>query len=422
MQPAFKTEHPFTSGEDISSVGFWRQSFAERDETFARLRKNDPVSWHPPLEMPELGPEIHGQSGFWALVRAKDIRYVSLHHELFSSVEPVFRPRHPDILQLPPTFLSMDPPAHTRYRQIMSRAFTPKAVSALDEKIKERAKHIVDRVAGGGEFDFVNEVSAKLPMMTVADMVGVPESLVETFATAGNNHLGARDPQNVPPGMTADQFSMQQILTLKEIGVDLVRHRRSHPSHDIATALANAELDGRALTDDEIGQVMLLLSVAGNDTTKQTTSQTVVSLYRNRDQMAWLNDDFDARIGGAIDEFVRHASPVIVFARVARQDIELGGSQIAAGDKVAMFYASGNRDESEFDDPHRFDLSRPKKPHVAFGGGGVHYCLGNGIAKTQLRALFGEILCRLPNMEVGEPEYLYSEFIHGITHLPVKVD
>jgi cytochrome P450 len=303
----------------------------------------------------------------------------------------------------------------------MSAAFTPKSVARISGKINERAAQIVDRVAGAGKIDFVREVSRKLPMLTVADMIGVPDSLSETFAEAGDNMMGSHDPEFLPPGVSLLEFVFQQREILRQIGVDLVNYRRAHPSNDIATALAQAEMNGQKLDDDEIASVMLLLSVAGNDTTKQTTSRTVLSLDRNRDQRAWLMADFDGRIAGAIEEFIRHASPVMEFARTAMADTELAGQQICQGDKVVLFYCSGNRDESVFDDPHRFDLSRPRRPHVGFGGGGVHYCLGHGIAKAQLRALFSQILAKLPKMEVGEPEYMYSEFINGIRRLPVTI-
>lgn len=423
MVTVYVNEHNVTTDEDISSVSFWGKSFQQRDETFARLRKNNPVSWHRPFETPEMSPQIHGEVGFWAVTRAQDIRSVSENHEMFSSGRPgtvSMRPQHPDYIS-PPTFLEMDPPFHTRYRQLMSRAFTPKAVGALSMKIRERAAQIVDRVIGAGEIDFVSEVSAKLPMLTIADMVGLPESLVDEFAHAGDYMIGANDPSIIPQGIAPMDFIGQQIAILQQIGVDLVNFRRKHPANDIATALAQAELDGKRFTDDEIGSVMLLLSVAGNDTTKQTTSHTVLALDRNRDQKTWLLEDFEGRISGSIEEFVRHASPVIGFSRTARKDVELDGQQILAGDKVNLFYASGNRDEAEFENPHHFDLSRGRTAHVGFGGGGVHFCLGNGVAKAQLRALFGEILVKLPNMDVGEPELLFSDFIHGIKHLPVRI-
>ena len=419
------TEHPLTAPEiDITSVEFWSRPFAERDKTFAWLRENAPVSWHKPMERPHFKPD-HGELGFWALVKSADIAFASQNHDLFSSDQTTargvsFPPLDREVAGAP-TFLEMDPPYHTRGRQIISSAFTPKAVKRLRDKIEERAEHIIDRVVGAGEFDFVAEVSSKLPMLTVADLVGVPESLVEEFAKAGDNFVNAGDPDECPAGLTPAEYAMQQVLTLSQIGNDLVNFRRENPADDIATALANAEFDGKPLSDLEITSTMVLLSVAGNDTTKQTTSHTALSLDKNPDQKRWLTEDFDGRIAQSIEEFIRHASPVQNFARTATADIELGGTQLNRGDKVVMFYGSGNRDEDVFEDAHRFDLQRSSiNNHVSFGGGGVHYCLGHMVAKAQLRALYSQILTKLPSMEVGEPVYLFSDFINGIKRLPVR--
>jgi cytochrome P450 len=419
---AHANEHPLTTDKDIISEAFWHQRFEERDETFAWLRKNAPVSWHLPVQDPDNPPEQHGEKGFWAVTKASDIEYVSQNNKLFSSEQGGIglRPRDPRQVQ-PPTFIEMDPPRHTQYRKIMSAAFTPKAVARINGKINERAAQIIDRVAAAGEIDFVEEVSRKLPMLTIADMIGVPDSMSEAFAEAGDRIVSRQDPKTLPPGTDPMEFGLRQVGILHQIGVDTVNHRRDNPAADIATALAQAEIDGKKLTDDDITAVFILLSVAGNDTTKQTTTHTVVALDRNPDQRAWLAEDLDGRMPGAVEEFIRYTTPVLEFARTVTEDLELGGQQMTKGDKAVIFYCSGNRDEERFQDPHRFDLSRPRRPHVGFGGGGVHYCLGNGIAKVQLRALFSEILTKLPKMEVGEPDHLYSEFIHGIQHLPVTI-
>ncbi|XVV38362.1 cytochrome P450 [Streptomyces sp. CA-100214] len=421
---SWRTQHPFDTDLDISSTAFWAKRFAERDETFRSLRLHAPVSWHAPMESPGLPPEIHGEAGFWAVVKHEDIGFVSQNHKLFSSdgerwggvIPAPMDPRNAS----KPTFISMDPPDQTRHRKIMSSAFTPKAVGRLADKINERAEQIVSRVVGAGDFDFVTEVSEKLPMLTVADMVGVPESLVTTFAAAGNAIAGVQDSEFRSEDTSVVEHYMKQFMILREIGTDLVRYRRDNPAEDIATALAFAEFDGRRLDDDDIQATMVLLSVAGNDTTKQTTSHTVTSLWQNPDQKAWLAEDFDGRIAGAVEEFIRHASPVIAFARTATEDLQLGGKDITQGDKLVMFYCSGNRDEQAFEDPHRFDLARTPNTHVGFGGGGVHYCLGNGVAKVQLRAIFRRVLDKLPHMEVGEPVPLNSAAFHGVKHLPVR--
>ncbi len=412
------------NSEDISSVGFWSQTFEERDETFARLRRDAPVSFHPPLETPELAAEIHGEKGFWAVVLAEDLEYVSKHHELFSSDETkwgvgsvMLRPNDPSMAERP-TFLSMDPPLHGKYRRIMSSVFRPRAVARLNGLIEQRAQQIVSQVTGKGEFDFVSEVSAKLPMMTVADMIGFPESLVDEFAETGDKALHYYRPE-VNGGEDPLIFRMRHLERLRDMGIEVIEHRRRHPQDDIATALATAQIDDSPLDADEIQSIMILLAVAGNDTTRNTTTHTVHQLWRNPDQRAWLMEDFDERIASAVDEFLRHACPVNSFARTATTDVELRGQQIREGDRIGIFYASANRDEALFDEPHRFDLKRAKNTHFAFGGGGVHFCLGSGVAKAQLTALMRQIPTTLPHMAVGEPTYLQSDFINGIERLPV---
>lgn len=424
-----KTPHPFTTDLDISSDEFWRKSFDEREKTFAQLRKTAPVSWHPTREAPDIPDELHGEMGFWAVVKNKDIEFVSQNQELFSSDaikwgSPFLRPVDPRFYGAA-NMLEMDPPDHTRFRRIMSAAFTPKGVARVSEKINERAEQIVDRVVGLGSFDFVKEVSGKLPMLTVADLVGLPESMVQPFADAGENFVavafGGADADTMPDGVNPLGFIAQQLAIVREIGVDIVNYRREHPAADIATALAQAEIDGRKLSDDDVEATMILLSVAGNDTTKQTTSHVAAMLDKNPDQKAQLTENFDGRIAGAVDEFVRHASPAVQFARTATQDVEFNGQQIMQGDKVVMFYCSGNRDENVFNDPARFDINRERNGHVAFGGGGVHYCLGHGVAKAQLRAIFGRLLITVPDLEItGEPEPFFSDFVNGIKHLPAR--
>ena len=416
------TPHPLTTDLDISSAAFWSRSFDEREITFARLRRESPVSWHAPFEDAVHTPDEHGEAGFWALTSAADITFASQHNELFSSElgRTNLHPAPPEEVAKMP-MLDMDPPDHTAFRKIMSAGFTPKAVARLSEKIQQRAEQIVDRVVGAGQIDFVEEVSSRLPMLTIADLVGIPESLIETFAKAGEDTVLSQDPDADFGDRTRDEVVGTAFMVLANITSELAEARRREPQDDIMTAMVSTEIDGRHLEDQEMLLLMMLLSVAGNDTTKQTTTRSVMSLAANPDQKAWLLEDFDGRIAGSIEEFVRHASPVIGFARTATQDIELGGQLIEAGDKVGLLYCSGNRDESVFPDAARFDLSRGRTPHVGFGGGGVHYCLGNGVAKAQLRALFQQILTKLPDMEVGEPEYLVSDFINGVRHLPVTI-
>ncbi len=413
----YTNTHPFTSGVDISSPGFWDLPFEAREESFARLRAEAPVSWHPPVHY----PREHSQQGFWAVTRAADITAVSMDSEVFQSRHGVFLdPMDAESARTGAFFLTMDPPEHSRYRGLVSAAFTPKQVRKIDDRISANARAVVDDLIGAGDVDFVAACSSRLPMETVSDIVGVPPSERERVARAAENLVGGADVARLPEaeGLT---LRFEEAIYLFSLAKDLAAHRREHPADDLMTNLVQARIDGEGLTDDNIGEFMLLMSVAGNDTTKQTTTRTMLSLAEHPEQRDWLMADFDKRIMPAIEEFVRHASPVIQFARTAARDVELGGARIAAGDKVVMFYCSGNRDETVFANPAAFDLSRPRTRHVGFGGGGAHFCLGNNVAKVQLRSIIGELLRRVPDIEFGEPVLLKSNFIHGIESLPAHV-
>jgi cytochrome P450 len=413
----FATEHPFTTGLDISSSAFWARSFDEREQTFARLRAEAPVSWHPPTDW----HEPHEQRGFWAVTRAADIRAVSLDSTLFCSANgTTLDPLDPALSTAASFFLTMDAPAHSRYRSLISAAFTPKAIARLASQIESNAERIVTDLAGAGDVDFVEACSARLPMETVSDLVGVPAADRARLALAAERLVGGAD----VPGRPMDEIYellANEMFFVFGVGQELAAHRRAHPADDLLTNLVQAEVDGHRLSDDDIGAFLVLISVAGNDTTKQTTSLGMLALARHPEQRAWLLEDYEGRIGSATEELVRWASPVMQFARTATADTELAGARIAAGDKVVLFYCSGNRDEAAFPAPGAFDLGRTPNPHVGFGGGGPHYCLGNGVARIQLRHLFRQLLTRIPEIEFGEPVPLGSNFINGVSRLPAHV-
>ena len=411
------TAHERTIDVDISSNEFWAKSFDERDESFARLRREAPVSWHPPTEF----PFPHEETGFWAVVKNDDINAVSRQTLRFGSGYGVSLDPMPfELLRSASFFLTMDDPEHARYRALVSAAFTPRQVKLIDDQIRSAAREIVGDLVGAGDVDFIEHCASRLPMRTIADMMGVPESERIAAARAGDAVIGRSDPEFGDP-TDPIRVITDAINYLHTLGADLAKHRRAHPADDLLTNLVQAEVDGQRLTDADIGAFMVLFTVAGNDTTRNTTALTTMAFDKNPDQRAYLLESFDERIMPAVDEFIRHGSPVMQFTRTALDDTELGGQQIAQGDKVCVFYCSGNRDESVFDRPEAFDLSRPKNPHVGFGGGGPHFCIGAGLAKSQLRALFGELLTRVPNIEVGDPEFAVGNFIRVINRLPVHV-
>jgi cytochrome P450 len=420
MVRLFRTEHRVDTDVDISSVAFWSQSFPLRDVAFGRLRAERPVSWHPALETPGYPKSKHHEAGFWAVTTAEDIAYASRHHELFSSELGQVNLR-PAPFSVDANMLVLDPPAHDRLRRVVSAAFTPKAVAQLGRRIERRSKQIVARAVALGEFDFVRHVAAQLPLRTIADLFGLPVSEHDSFVVAADAYVGSGFPAQLPAGTTMQAFYETQVAYLRNLCTALARYRRRVPAEDLVSCLVNAELDGRPLTDDEILSTMLLLVVAGDDTTKQATTLSLLALHDNPVERDWLGEDFERRIDDALEEFIRYASPVIVFTRTASVDTQLHGVPVAAGDKVALFYCSGNRDATLFPSPGIFDLRRPRAQHVAFGGGGVHFCLGSAVAKAQLKSLFREIYRRMPRLEVGKPEFAFSEFVHGVSALSVRV-
>jgi cytochrome P450 len=420
MARLFRKEHRVDTDVDISSVAFWRQPFELRDAAFGRLRAERPVSWHPALETPGYPKSKHHEAGFWAVTTAEDIVYASRHHELFSSELGQVNLR-PAPFRVDPNMLVLDPPAHDSLRQVVSAAFTPRAVARLQGTIERRSKQIVARAAARGEFDFVRHVAAQLPLRTIADLFGLPPSEHDSFVAAADAYVGSGFPAELPPGVTVQSFWETQVAYLKNLCTALARYRRRVPAEDLVSCLVDAEIDGRPLSDDQILSTMLLLVVAGDDTTKQATTLSLLALHENPAERDWLNEDFEGRIDNALEEFVRYASPVIVFTRTASVDTQLHDVPIAAGDKVALFYCSGNRDATVFPSPGTFDLRRGHAQHVAFGGGGVHFCLGSAVAKVQLKSLFREIFRRMPQLEVGEPEFVFSEFVHGVSTLPVRL-
>lgn len=402
---------------DITSHDFWSQPFATRDETFARLRRGEGLTWHRPLD--SMFPME--EPGFWALTRRADIAFVSQHPELFTSAQGVaLNPMPAEIQRFASFFLSMDPPQHTVYRRLISSAFTPRNVRQIEEQIHANAVAIVDQLVGVGDVEFVSACSAKLPMRTIMDMLGVPPADQPDVAYAAEKLFGMSDEEYAGEEESV-QDPVAQITLLSNTGVELAKFRRRHPGDDLMTSMVNAEVDGHRLTDEEIGAFLILLASAGNDTTKQATTHAMMALVDNPTQRDWLMEDFDGRIGSAIEEFVRWSSPVIQFARFATEDTEINGQPVAAGDKVGLFYCSANRDETVLDAPGVFDLQRSSNPHLGFGGGGPHFCLGSQLAKAELRNLFRELLTRLRTIEFGEPDLLFSSFVHGVKRLPAHI-
>lgn len=403
----------------VSQLSFWAMTAEEREETFAMLRRERPVSWHPPLEGALMPPE---NDGVWVVTSHELISYVSKNPQLFCSGQGFqFEEVPEDVLEAAGSFLGMDAPRHGALRKLVSAAFTPKQVAKIHDQIKQQAHAIVDDLLAAGEGDFVELVSKRLPMWTIYEMMGLENHAKRDQAAHHADGMVSWADEDVAAGREPGEVLNESLVGLLTMGMELAEERRAHPKADLMTNLVKAEVDGQTLTDEEIGSFFVLLSVAGNDTTRNSISLTAKAFQDFPEQRALLLEDFDGRIGTAIEEFVRFASPVMSFRRTATQDTELGGQQIAEGDWVAMIYSSGNRDEKVFTDPNRFDITRDPNPHVGFGGGGPHFCLGNFVAKMQLREIFDQLLHRVPGLRLGEPEHLTGNFVRAVKSMPCTI-
>jgi cytochrome P450 len=401
---------------NLASDAFWDQDAPEREVIFRELREKAPITWQPSIETAVV-PDPD-DPGFWAVVKHEHITEVSHHNDTFVSGYGVFADLLPTMfLEMAMSFLAMDNPQHDKIRKLVSAAFTPKQIRKIESDIADRANRIVSAVAGRDEIDFVADISKHLPIEMYGDMFGIPEDRLPGVAHAADEIVAWADPELLA-GRDAAEVQTEAALFIHDLAEELIAERKKEPRNDLLTNLVQAEIDGEHLTDFEIGAVMTLMAVAATDTTRHTSSFAVKALTDYPEQRAYLWEDFDKRINGAIEEFLRWGSVVLTFRRTAIKEYELGGQQILPGDKVVMMYGSGNWDREVFTDPDKFDLSRSPNPHVTFGGGGVHYCLGNQLAKSMMRSLFRELHQQMPDFTVGEPELMRTNFMRGVLSMP----
>ena len=413
-----RAERPYDPS-DISSTEFWSGTAKDREKVFAELRANRPISWHRPVKTGMF--EDPNDQGFWAVVRHADLVEVTRRPGDFLSGKGItFESLPPEALDAAQGFIAMDPPRHTKIRRLMAAAFTPKQLARIDDHIVANARSIVDDIAGKGRIDFVTEVASLVPMSNICDMVGIPEKHRRTVAYESQFADGWRDPRLLQ-GAEPLARVFQTISTVHGIAHELIAARRATPEDDLMTALVQAEVDGERLTDNDISSIFALLIIAGNDTTRQSISHGMKALTDFPEQRAWLMEDLDARLPLAVEEIIRWATPIMTFRRTAAHDTELGGQHITEGDKVIMFYSSANRDTEVFNHPELLDLSRSPNKHVAFGGGGIHHCLGAQLARRQIAATFRELLTRLPDIQVvGEPELGNGNFFHTVMSMTAE--
>lgn len=413
-----RAERPYDPA-DISSATFWAGTAKDREKVFAELRANRPISWHRPVKNGLF--EDPNDQGFWAVVRHADLVEVTRRPGDFLSGEGImFESMPKELLDAGQGFIAMDPPRHTKIRRLVASAFTPKQLARIDDHIVDNARRIVDDIADKGEINFVSDVAALVPMHNICDMVGIPEEHRRTIAYESQFPDGWRDPRLLQGAEPLARVA-QAILTVHGIAMGLVEARRSKPENDLVTALVQAEVDGERLSDEEISSIFFLLIIAGNDTTRQSISHGMKALSDFPEQRAWLMEDLDARLPIAVEEIIRWATPIMTFRRTAARDTELGGHHITEGDKVILFYSSANMDTEVFDHPEQLNLSRSPNKHVAFGGGGIHHCLGAQLARRQINATFRELLTRLPDIHtVGEPELGNGNFFHTVMSMTAQ--
>ena len=382
-------------------------------EMFSWLRANAPVFWHADGGEP-------GWPGFWAVTRHADIGYLSRHPEVFSSARRLclFGEVPEEHIQLQRLMmLNMDPPQHTRQRAFVNRGFTPRMIGRLEDHIAEICHALLDEVQDSGAADFVTEIAAPLPLWVICELVGAPVEDRGRLFELSNLLIGSADPE-FQIGPQAQQNAAAEVYAY---GAAIAERRKAEPADDIITRLLQPDDNGEALTSDEFDLFFLLLTVAGNETTRNAAAGGMLALFEHPDQWHRLLEN-PGLIPTAAEEIVRWVSPVNMFRRTALRDTELGGQQIASGDKVVVFYASANRDESVFVAPDQFDVGRDPNPHLGFGGGGPHFCLGRHLAALELRVLLQALTERMPGIRLdGEPSRLRSNFINGIKHMPVRL-
>ena len=380
-------------------------------ELFARLRREAPV---------HLNRRPNGRP-FWALTRYADIRMVHRDAATFSSeigglmLDELTREQ----LDARKSMLDMDPPRHDELRAPLNRRFTPRTVTVWDDRVREVARDLLDRALERGEFDFVEHVSSLMPMRVFSEVMGIPEEDQQHVVTLGNQFVGRDDPDwELPPEKQDPMmpFGNPAAQEMFDIGRRLGAARREDPRDDLVSALVAAPM-----TDHEYDIYFLLLAVAGNETTRHSISFGLQALLEHRDQLERLRED-PSLFKTATEEILRWATPVLQFSRTATRDVEISGTQIAAGDKVTSWYVSGNRDEEVFTDPDVFDVGRSPNPHMSFGPGGIHHCLGAHLARLEIRILFEELLKAPVELELAGPvDRLRSNFTNAIKRLPVRV-
>ena len=405
---------------DLSATEFWNAPRDYRESAFAKLRNEDPFRFFEEMEL-AIAPK---GPGYIALTRHDDIWHVSRNPQLFCSG------KGSNIIDLSQelneffgSMINMDDPKHFRLRSIVSKGFTPREISRIEEYVKIKARTIIDSVLNefaDKEFDFVDAVAAKFPLQIICEMMGIPAEDERQIFEWTNTILGAGDPDF---GGSFEKL-MEAAIGMFSYAQALGEARLANPTDDLTSVMMHAVVDGERLSSQEFGSFFILLVVAGNETTRNAITHGMVALTENQDQRAKWFGDFETHTKTAVEEIVRWATPVIHFRRTATQDTEINGFPIKQNQKVVLFYNSGNRDERIFAEPFKFDIARVAQPtQIGFGAGGPHFCLGANLARREIAVMFDEIRRRAPNLQItGEPAYLQSSFINGIKRINCRIN
>ncbi|MFF9894482.1 cytochrome P450 [Streptomyces longispororuber] len=387
---------------------------------FARLRQVEPVHWV--AQRP--GVAGYDDAGYWAVTRHEDVKYVSTHPELFSSSANTAIIRFNESISRDSIdaqkliMLNMDPPEHTRVRQIVQRGFTPRAVRSLERALRERADAVVraalEGAAADGRFDFVTRVAVELPLQAIAELIGVPQADRAKIFDWSNKMAAYDDPEYA----VTEEVGAEAAMEIVSYAMNLAAARKECPADDIVSRLVAAEDEGN-LSSDEFGFFVILLAVAGNETTRNAITHGMHAFLTHPAQWELFLRE---RPRTAAEEIVRWATPVVAFQRTATEDTELGGARIRRGDRVGIFYSSANHDPDVFDDPGAFDITRDPNPHLGFGGGGPHFCLGKSLAVLEIDLIFDAVAATMPGLRLaGEPRRLRSAWLNGVKELQVAV-
>jgi cytochrome P450 len=406
---------------DLSDIEFWKRPYSEREGAFATLRAQRPISHYDDPVLFETAIEFPEGNGYYALTRYVDVAEASKHPEVFLS-----GPGATSLIDLPPEMveyfsgmISTDNPKHTRLRRIVSNAFNPRSVRAVEDSIEVVADEIVTRALAGGTGDFTVDIAAPFPLEIICSMMGVPPSEYATVLHCSNVILSNADVEYIPEGTDPALAMLEAAATLTGIMEELGKYRRDQPIDDITSALVNAEIESEKLTQQELASFFVLLVAAGNETTRTALAHGLNTFGVYPEQRDRLVADFDGLARTAVEEMVRWASPVIWMRRTLASDYTLSGFELKAGERVLLFYNSANRDEDVFDDPYVFDVGRTPNDHYGFGAPGPHFCLGAHLARREINVMWRELLSRAPTIHpTGPPEQLASSFVNGIRHLP----